>query len=116
VDLSVDFLNVSGRTALAQALFRRWTTDRGTLIDDPNYGTNLSDYINDDLGPGDVAKIRAAAESEALKDERVLDITSIGELTQEGVLNLTFTIVDAAGPFTLTVAVSDVTVDLLRVD
>ena len=113
-DCMSDFRTVSGRTALAQALYRRWTTDRGTLIDDPNYGTNLTDAINDDVGPSGIGEIVAAAGAEARKDERVRDIVGEGVLV-EGVLTLTFTVTDADGPFALTVSVSDVTVEILTV-
>lgn len=115
-DISPDGAVASGRLALAQALCRRWSTDRGQLIDDPNYGENLTDNINDDMSPADVSKTQAKAAAEALKDERVLSIRSDAELTDEGVLNIEFTVTDAAGPFSLSVAVTDVTVTLLKVD
>lgn len=115
MDISTDFQVVSGRTALAQALLRRWTTDRGQLIDDPNYGDNLENYINDDMSIADIAKAQQAAVNEALKDERVVDCTSIASFDDSGVLTLEFTITDGDGPFSLTLAVTDVTVDLLTV-
>ncbi len=115
MDLSGDFRTVSGRQALAEALVRRWTTPRGGLIGDPNYGTDLTEYINDDYGPGDLAKIIARAEAEALQDERVESISSRAEISDAGVLRIEFTITEASGPFSLTVSVDNVTVDLLEV-
>ena len=116
MDISSDFRPVSGRRALAEALIRRWTTDRGGLIGDPNYGENLTDNINDDIGPGDIGKIQAKAQAEALQDERVLSITSVAEFDAEtGELTIEFTVVDAKGPFSLTVSVDEVTVSLLEV-
>ncbi len=105
---------VGGRTALAQALWRRWTTDRGTLIDDKNYGTNLTDFINDDMGKGVVAQALWAACSEAQKDERVLKCDGIARIDR-GILFLDFLITDGAGPFDLTVSISSLTVELLKV-
>jgi len=113
-DLMGDFRPVSGRTGLAQALYRRWTTDRGMLLDDSNYGTNLVDYINDDITPNDIPAILAAAFAEARKDERVVDITGTGELTSAGTLLLSFEVIDGAGPFALTVTVDQVSVELLQ--
>ena len=45
-DTMSDFRTVSGRVALAQALVRRWITERGELLDDPSYGTDLTDFLN----------------------------------------------------------------------
>lgn len=115
-DCMSDFRTVSGRTALAQSLYRRWTTDQGTLIGDPNYGKNLTNYINDDVTTAEIGQIVAIAVAEAKQDERVVDITGEGRLAEDGTLYLTFEVIDGQGPFTLTIAVSAVTVTLLTVD
>lgn len=115
IDINLELQPVFGRRALAEALVRRWITDRGGLIDDPNYGTNLTDYINDDMSPEDLAMMQADAEAEAHKDERVLDISSTASISDTDELNIAFLIVDAEGPFTLTLSVSEVTVALLTV-
>lgn len=114
-DVTADFRPTSGREALAQSLYRRWTSDRGSLIDDPNYGTNLTDFINDDATDGDIANILAAAIAEANKDERVIDITGTAELGSDGILLMEFVVTDGEGPFTMTLSVSQVTVELLTV-
>lgn len=113
-DLTPDFQVVSGRTALAQALVRRWSTPRGRLIDDPNYGTSLTDALNEEMSPGDIARLQAASEAEALSDERVSAISSTSTFVN-GALNIDFTVTDAAGPFSLTIAVTSLTIDLLKV-
>lgn len=113
-DLSADCRVVSGRMALAEALIRRWSTPRGRLIDDPNYGTSLADSLNDDMRVGDIVRLQAAAEAEARKDERVADISSTA-LFVGNALTLTFSITDGEGPFTLTIAVTSVSVSLLQV-
>jgi phage baseplate assembly protein W len=114
----VEFRAVAGRQMLAQALWRRWITTRGDLLDDPDYGTNLVDYINEDIDVGTVSKIVAAAVAEAMKDERVVKVKGTGRFdeTERGTLYLEFTIFDGDGPFTLTLAVTDVTVSLLTVN
>lgn len=115
-DCTADFRVASGRLALAQALYRRWTTDRGTLIGDPNYGTNITDFINEDVNPRDLAWVISIACDEAKKDERVQAIKGTAEMTDTGVMNLVFEVTDAAGPFLLTLNVSSVTVNLLSVE
>lgn len=114
-DTMSDFRTVSGRVALAQALVRRWITERGELLDDPSYGTDLTDFLNSDLDRRELGQFVSIATAEALKDERVLAISGSAELTDTGVLNATFIVTDAAGPFELTIGIDDVTVELLTV-
>ena len=133
-DLDPTMAEVSGRLCLSQNLARRLITPRGTLIDDPNYGYDLTQYLNADIGPSDIAQIQAGVEAEFLKDERVLDATIVAQFvgpTQVqaaltatianpqpvplGVLIITATVTDSTGPFTLVLSVSNVTVTLLAV-
>lgn len=113
-DLLADFREVIGRRCLAEAIARRYITDRGTLIGDPNYGFNLTNFLNADLGTGDVALLQSGAEAEALKDERVLSAVVVATLAADGLLTVVCTLTDADGPFTLTLAVSAVTVEILE--
>ena len=105
----------SGNQVVAEAILRRWTTGRGQLIDDPNYGYNLIDLISDDLGPTDLAYAQQQAAAEAAKDGRVLRASTTMTLSAAGVLTVSATVVTAAGPFKMVVSVSDVTVALLLV-
>ncbi len=92
---------------------RRWSTPRGGLVDDPNYGYDLTDAIGDDLNKSDLARMARLAGAEAEKDERVtgcdVTLTLIGD-----VMMVSGKVVTAQGPFTLVVAVSQVTVTLLQ--
>ncbi len=106
---------VSGRTLLAQAVLRRWSTDRGTLIGYPNYGFDLTQYINADMGDRDIASLQSGASAEALKDERVLSCDVAASFDRDGVLTVVGSLVDSDGPFELTAAISDVTITLLSV-
>lgn len=103
-DCTEDFALVSGRTAHLQALARRWTTDRGTLIGDAEYGTNLADYINDDMAQSDIAAMNGFAHAEAMKDDRTLECDVTVALSPQGVLSVTGTLQDAEGPFQFTIA------------
>jgi phage baseplate assembly protein W len=112
-DLTPDMSEVTGRRCLAEAIARRYQTDRGSLIGDPNYGFNLTNFVNSDLGTGDLAALQSGAEAEALKDERVLAVTVVATQDTQGLMTVTVTLTDAAGPFILTLAVSAVTVKIL---
>lgn len=105
---------VTGRTCLAQAIVRRLITPRGRLIDDPDYGYDLSQYLNDDLARSDLARIQFESESECTKDERVLS-ASVVLTVASGTMTAIVTLQDADGPFTLVLAINDVTVQLLTV-
>lgn len=114
-DLSMPSYMATGNQCVAEAILRRWSTTRGQLIDDPNYGFNVMDLVSDDLGPGDIAQAKQQLAQEAGKDERVKSATVDLVLTAGGDLNITGFITTAAGPFKLVVAVSAVSVSLLLV-
>lgn len=103
-DCTEDFRTVSGRMAHLQALARRWTTPRGTLIGSPNYGTDLTDYLNDDTNQAELSSIAGFAEAEALKDDRTLSCNVTVDLTPAGALTISGIITDADGPFQFTIA------------
>lgn len=111
---------VSGRRLLAEAVARRLITPRGRLIGDPNYGTDITDYINDDVSKTNLAAMRAAIIAEARKDERVEKCQVI--ITPPpardmgiGKYLIAVTLTDADGPFDLTLAVNQLTLELLDV-
>lgn len=114
-DLSMPSYMASGNQVVAEAILRRWSTSRGQLIDDPNYGYNVMDLVSDDLGPGDVAYAQQQLAQEAQKDERVKSASVTVTLTGAGLLTITGAIVTAKGPFSLVVAVNAVSVKLLLV-
>lgn len=114
-DCTAEYAVVSGRTCLAQALARRLITPRGGLIDDPNYGFDLTQFLNADMSPTDIAQCESGTEGECVKDERVLSADASVSVTPTGSLIVTITVTDADGPFSLVLAVSDVTVQLLTV-
>ena len=103
-----------GFQVVAEAVLRRWSTTRGRLVDDPNYGENLVDMISDDLSPRDVARKQQALAAEAQKDERVLKAVVTLTLTA-GVLIATGAIRTAQGQFKMVVSASAAGVLLLGV-
>jgi hypothetical protein len=85
------------------------------LLDDPNYGRNLTDLIGDDLTPADIAYEQQQLGAEAQKDERVLSCAVTLQLTVAGTIVVNASITTAQGPFTMVASVSAVNVALLLV-
>lgn len=113
-DVDPGMAEVSGRVCLLQALARRLSTPRGRLVDDPNYGFDLTDSINDDVGPAELARLKTGAEAECLKDERVIGITVTLDLLSSGVLVVSVVVSDEVGDFSAVLAVSDVSISILK--
>jgi phage baseplate assembly protein W len=114
-DFASDARMVSGFAVVGEAIARRWSTPRGRLIAYPNYGFDLSEYVNADMSPRDIAGLRAGAAAEAEKDERVERCSVSAVLGTDGVLTLTALVQTTKGPFTLVVRASAVTVDLVSI-
>lgn len=116
-DLDPLFGVVDGRRALAEAAVRRLSTPRGELAligDSREYGYDVRAQLNDDVGPRALFEIEANVSREVLKDERVESATAKATLAA-GRLTIALDLADAAGPFKMTLAVSAVTVELLKV-
>ena len=114
-DLTMPSVMASGFRVVGEAVARRWSTPRGRLIDDLNYGTDVADSISDDLSPRDIARLQQNLAAEAQKDERVLKAVVTVTLTGAGMLIVTGAITTARGPFKLVVSVSAASVTLLQV-
>ena len=117
LDLDPTFALCAGRAQLAQAIGRRITTRRGTLAwigDDPDYGVDVRDYLGSDADAQTASRIAAMVEAEVLRDERVRACQATATVA-DGTLTLSLRLADADGPFRLVLAVSAVTVDLLKV-
>ena len=106
---------VSGNRVVAEALARRLRTPRGRLIGYPNYGYDLTQYVNADMSPRDIAALCAGARNECMQDERVIGAVVSAVLGKDGILTVAIDVVGALGPFQMTLAVSSVTVNLLSV-
>jgi len=113
-DLDPNMGEVSGRTVLIQSCIRRLITYRGTLIYDPNYGTDVRTFLNDDIDTRKLGQFGAAVDAEMRKDQRILRSNTTVSFVG-GVLILSIGLVDQAGPFSLTLSISDVSVSLLKV-
>ena len=114
-DMNAEGRLVTGFRVVAEAVVRRWMTPRGRLIGYPNYGYDLTQFANADVGPRDLPEIQSGAAAEAEKDPRVTKADVVVSLADDGTLTVTGVLDTAAGPFTLVVPVSAVTVQLLEV-
>lgn len=115
-DIAADGRTVTGNRVVAEAVARRLLTPRGRLIGDPNYGFYLTQFVNADMSPRDIANMNAGIVSECLKDERVEASKVATVLDSLGVMTVTIDLTLSTGPFTLALSVTDVTVTILRVD
>lgn len=106
---------VTGTRAVGEAIARRLSTPRGRVIDDPNYGTDLTQFVNDDIGTRTLSELQASAIAEALKDERVLTCRCTATLSRVGVLSVQVSYTTADGPFALVLSVSQTSVQVLSV-
>lgn len=112
-DVAEDGRQVTGNRLVAEAIVRRWQTPRGRLIRYPNYGRDLTDFLNDDVSPSDIAQMRSEAEQEAEKDERVTSCAVLAVLNVDGGLEMTAEVTTGDGPFELVVSITQVSVELL---
>ena len=111
----------TGPRLVAEALFRRFTTPRGMLQggeDEQNFGLDLAALVGSVSTPSAVAALPGQIEAEALKDERVESVTVSVTSTTVGPAtswNITIKAQTGAGPFSLVLGVSGVTVALLGI-
>lgn len=102
------------RIGLGEAIGRRLITQKGTLWYDKEYGHDVRQYLNAAF-PGD-ARITAEITAEVLEEERVSDVTASVTRTgaeAESVLTILLDIEsDELGPFSLTLTVDQLTVEV----
>lgn len=113
-----------GSVTVALAVFRRLITERGQLRygdGAASYGLDVAGYVGSVGTDAAVAALPALIRAEVLKDDRVLDVdvvasavsTDPGGLTQLR-LELSGVLEDAETPFALTLDVSSVGVEIVR--
>lgn len=115
-DLTSDCAEVSGQRCWLENLARRLQTTLGSLIDDPDYGFDVADLLDDEILPSQLANIAGQVDGEFLKDERTLQSSTVVTMQQSGAaiaLTITSRVRSALGPFTLVLSVSRVTVTVL---
>lgn len=115
-DLDPMLRTVSGPDMMAQVCVRRLYCRRGNLLSDPNDDTiDARDLLSDGMTPKDLSRIQGIVTNVLLADERIFSVTvqaTFNQLTRALILAISG--VGALGPFTLTLSVSALTVELLR--
>jgi hypothetical protein len=110
---------VSGRTCLAEACARRIITPRLGLFYDRDYGYDTRQFLGAAVRP---AAIQQKIDAEIAKDERVftsgVGVTFIDAAEADvdetpDSLEIEIRVTDYEGPFDFTVAIDDLTVELL---
>lgn len=110
---------VNGLRLVAESVFRRLTTPRGMLLggeDEENFGLDLTELIGSASTTADAAALPGRIRSELLKDERIESVdVNVVSTVRAGAVSYIITIeaFTSLGPFTLTLAASDVTVSLV---
>jgi hypothetical protein len=114
-DLETTLVMSTGIRVVAEAIARRLQTPTGRLIGDANYGYNLADWCGADVGPRDIDEIQAACSAEAEKDERVRSAQTTATFASDVLTVSLVAVLITDEVFTLVLAVSAVTVEILQV-
>jgi hypothetical protein len=113
-DLDPFFRLISGKRVVGEAIVRRWTTPQGGLFFDENFGRDVRDLLGQATSPQTLFALRTALVAQAEEDERVLHASvDVSLNTQTRKLFIRGEIATADGPFTLVVAVTDLSIELL---
>jgi hypothetical protein len=110
-DIEPTLREISGRTALVHCCVRRLVTPRGGLFYDLEFGLDLRRFLHGQA-PAQ-GTIENQIEAQLALDERVYDVTATVEFADD-TMTVTIGLIDAQGPFELVLAVSAVSVELLR--
>lgn len=121
-DLDPSFATISGNRVLIEICIRRWTTPRGSAPDAPDAGIDVRDYLNEGMvglagnaGNAVLSTMKQAMENEAKRDQRIRNCAALLVYNQgTSAINATVTLDGGNGPFTLELAISAVTIALLK--
>jgi hypothetical protein len=107
--LSLDYAltTVIGRQALAQAILRRLTQARGGLVGSPAYGYDVTALIGATV-PEQLIEQRVM--EQVVAEEEVEDASCTATLTRNQ-LRIEVSVIDADGPFELTLTADELTVE-----
>lgn len=107
---------VTGNELMAEVCVRRLYCPAGGLLSDPTDNTlDARDFLSADIGPGDLTRIQGLCAQALMGDPRILSAQVTAKFDNASrTLTLTINVVGALGPFTLTLSVTALTVELLR--
>lgn len=111
-DLGLVFGLAKEQDCLRQDLLHRYTTPRGSLFYDANYGYDVRQWLGRPISTRDAFHIAAGLTNETRQDDRVKDAKATVSVTSDG-FTADITVVTTTGPFTLTLKVTPEMVSLL---
>lgn len=114
----LDFLptmgTTTGRTLLVQSIICRQTTPTGSVIDCPNDCFDVRDWISEGMTTAQLANLGTAVSNELQKDTRLTSVYVAATFNfATGQLSLAEKFTSGYGPFSFTLAISQVTGALL---
>ena len=114
IDFTHDFAEVDPNSpvAVAQAVYRRLTTNRNilkTLNDSPDYGIDIVGFLQKGLTPKEIQSISGKVKSELLKDDRIDPSTLEVSVTTPDAQTLEIDIqgTTTTGPFSLVLSIDN---------
>lgn len=115
-DLDSGFTEVTGINVLIQRLMRRITTPHSSVPGCPNDCIDIRAYLGAGITNADVQGIQSAIKTQMERDEAVLPGVSVVSQYNPATRGLSVKIAgsSALGPFAMTLAVSQVSVQLLN--
>lgn len=114
LDLDPSMFEASGRDVLAQSLARRQLTPLGSVIDSPNDCFDLRQWLSEGMTNAQIKQLASIITNELKKDQRVTDaVVGVTYTQATNTLTVIENITSGYGPFTLTLAISQVTVSIL---
>lgn len=117
VDTGKTFAVVKGLRNLGNALARRLTTARGSLLYDTSYGVDVRRYLKMGFTPALLAQVKSDIAAEVSKDERVQNpnVTVTVNLAAQTMQISVVSELAPGAPFELVFRVDALTVELLTV-
>lgn len=112
-DLDPAFTVISGPRVVVEALARRLTTPRGSLVSDPDYGFDTRQLLHLDLSPREEARVLAQMQAQLEADERVLSASVQLVRSAGDTLRIVVRFRTLDGPFAFTLAIAEVSTKLL---
>lgn len=105
---TLEDLDQDSPLGISQGLARRLQTPRGTLQDDLDYGRDVRAYLNRGLSTVDVRELEGELRGEALKDDRIGDVTVAITLPTLSSMKIAVLVTpedpETGGPFDLTLS------------
>lgn len=114
LDIDATCRETSGLHVLAQSLAARQTTAPGTFIGAPDDCFDIRSWLSRGMTQAQIQQLGSQVQAQLLRDQRVqaVNVTSSYNVATS-TLTLVEQVTSGAGPFTLTLIVSQVTIQVL---